>query len=87
MIYRAAVQGQPKQNLQETLSQPIVGMVFHTCPSSNCGNHKVKRSCPGQLGQKAKPVLLITRKKWIGVMAQVVECLPFKHKALQLWES
>jgi hypothetical protein len=48
-------------------------MVAHACYPSKVRKTKIGRSFPGQLGQKVKRAQR---------MAQVVEQLPSKHKAL-----
>jgi hypothetical protein len=58
--------------------------VAHACNHSCLGNREDQSSNPAWTNSFQDPISKITRAKWIGGMAQAVECFLWKHEA---WNS
>jgi hypothetical protein len=79
---RIEVPGQPRQIVHETPSQQKKkqGMVSHACYPNNTGSRNRRIMIQVGLGKVRDPISKITRAKWAGGVAQVVEHLLHKHK-------
>jgi uncharacterized protein YwlG (UPF0340 family) len=77
------VLGQPRQNIHEMPSQPTVGHGGRSL-SSQLYCEELNRRIVVQTGlnKKQHTISKITREKRAGGMAEVVDYLPSKHKAL-----
>jgi hypothetical protein len=85
-IRKILVGNQPQEKASKTLSQPIKAWYGSGHLSSQmCERHKSEDHGKAWPGQKfGDPIQKITKAKRVMGVAQVVECLPSKCKALNL---
>jgi hypothetical protein len=77
------ISGQPRQKVHEIPSQPMVGCIGASLSSQlleGSTNRKIVVQVSLVINQD--PISKITNAKWVGGLAQVVEHLPSKFKAL-----